>query len=385
MSQSGSTRKRGKTWTAYYWVTDPGGKRVQRSKGGFRTKADAQAHLTTVLAGIQTGAYVEPTKLTVGEYLRDEWLPTVKNSLKPSTFYGYESIVTGRVIPHLAGIRLSQLTTGHIASMYAELRATGNRRGKAPGTTGLSERSLKHTHTCLHRALGDAVELGLIPRNPAHAKNLSPKPRNATMKVWTGEEVRTFLAANADDRIFAAFALSLATGLRRGELLGLRWEDVDLDAGRMSIRRARVMVGYDVSEGDPKTMRSTRMVDLDEPVVHALRRHRRRQLEERLAAGEAWQDSGYVVTDELGEPMHPHAFVNRFERAVKAAGVPMIRPHDMRHTCATVALGAGVPAKVVQEMLGHSSISITLDLYTHVVPGMQRDAAAKIGAVMFGG
>ncbi len=384
MSQAGSTRKRGKTWTAYWFVTSPDGERVQRTKGGFRTKADAQGHLTTVLGQIQTGGYVEPVKMTVAVYLREQWLPVQELALKPSTFAGYRDIVEGRIIPNIGGVRLAQLTGGHVATMYATLRATGNRRGKNPGTTGLSERSMKHTHTCLHKALEDAVEAGFIQRNPAHTKALAPKPRATEMQVWSIDEVRTFLAATDGDRLHAAYVVALANGLRRGELLGLRWDDVDLEAAKLSVRRARVDVGYDVHEGAPKTDRSTRMLDLDEGVVAALRAHRRRQLEDRMAWGAAWTDTGYLFTLEDGTPMHPQTFAWQFGKAVRAAGVTAIRPHDMRHTCATIALRQGVAAKVVQEMLGHSSISITLDLYTHVVPGMQREAAAKIGAAIFG-
>lgn len=381
MSQAGSTRKRGRTWTAYWSVTSAEGERVQRSKGGFRTKADAQDHLTAQLGKLSAGTYAEPSKLTVAQYLRDEWLPTQESRLKPSTFAGYRDIVEGRLVPRLGGIRLAQLTGGHIAAMYADLRLTGNRRGKG-APSGLSERSLKHTHAMLRKALEDAARRRLIARNPAGDIE-SPRPRNREMGVWTGAEARTFLASVESDRLRCAYTLALANGLRRGELLGLRWEDIDLDGGRLSIRRARVAAGYDVHEGDPKSGRS-RVIDLDDGMVAELRRHRRFQLEERMAAGVAWIDSGYVFTKETGEALHPQTLAWYFGKAVKAADVPVIRFHDLRHTCATLALRVGVHPKVVQEMLGHSSIAITLDLYSHVVPGMQREAAAKIGAAIFG-
>ena len=249
MSQRGSLRKRGATWTAYWFVTSPEGERVQRSKGGFRTKADAQAHLTEQLSKLQQGTYTEPAKLTVAQYLRDEWLPTQRVRLKPSTLRGYEDIVEGRIVPHLGGIRLSALTGGHIARTYDELRTSGNRRGKGEAK-GLSERSLKHTHTCLHKALEDAARRRLIARNPADDVE-PPRPRNAEMKVWSPDEVRRFLASLANNRLRCAFTLALANGLRRGEILGLKWDDVDLDGGRLSVRRSRVAAGYKVHEGDP--------------------------------------------------------------------------------------------------------------------------------------
>jgi integrase len=381
MSQRGSIRKRGATWTAYWFVTDSAGQRVQRSKGGFRTKADGQAHLTEQLGKIQSGAYVESPKptTTVAAYLHEQWLPLQRSKLKPSTLKGYVDIIEGRIIPHLGGVRLAQLTGGRIAAMYAELRTDGNRRR---GSGGLSERSLLHTHTVLRKALADAVRQGYLARNPADDVD-RPKPRSVEMKVWQAVDARAFLASVADHRLRACFTLALANGLRRGELLGLRWDDADLEAGRLSVRRARVAAGYEVHEGDPKSGRA-RVLDLDDGMVGELRRHRRAQLEERIAAGMAWQDTGYVFTAEDGAPLHPQTLAWHFEKAVKAAGVPVIRFHDLRHSCATLALRAGVHPKVVQEMLGHSSIVITLDLYSHVVPGMQREAAAKIGAAIFG-
>jgi integrase len=379
MSQRGSLRKRGATWTAYWFVTSPDGERQQRSKGGHRTKTEAQAHLTEQLAHLQQGSYVEPSRITVAQYLREDWLPTQATRLKPSTLKGYTDIVEGRIVPHLGGIRLAQLTGGQIARMYAELRTSGSRR---PGADGLSERSLKHTHTTLHKALADATKRRLIQRNPADDVD-SPKPRNIEMKVWAPAEARAFLDHVANHRLRAGFTLALANGLRRGELLGLRWDDIDLDAGVLAVRRARVAAGYKVHEGDPKSGRA-RVLHLDDGMVAELRRHRRVQREERMAAGEAWRETGYVFTSEDGTPLHPQTVAWHFEKAVKASGLPAIRFHDLRHTCATVALSAGVHPKVVQEMLGHSSIAITLDLYSHVVPGMQREAAAKIGAAIFG-
>jgi len=383
MSQGGSLIKRGATWTAYWFVADAAasGGRRQRTKGGFRTKDQARIHLTEQLGKLQAGTWTEPSKLTVGQYLEHEWLPQ-RHDLKASTRHGYAGIITGRLVPAIGGIRLRDLTAGQIGALYAELRESGNRRGKNP-TGGISERSLKHTHTVLHKALEDAVDAGLISRNPARAKTLAPKPRNVEMRVWSADEVRVFLASTEGDRFHACYLLALARGLRRGELLGLKWGDVDLDQGQLSIRRARVSAGYEVVEGEPKSGRA-RVVPLTEVHKRELRAHRRRQLEERMAWGEAWADTGYVFTSEDGNPVHPQTLAWHFTKAVRAAGVPVIRFHDLRHTCATIALTQGVPAKVVQEMLGHSSISITLDLYTHVVPGMQDDAAAKIDAIVFG-
>lgn len=372
------------TWTYAFAYQDPAtGKRRQVTKRGHRTKAEAQAALTEALAQHQRGDRIEPSRMTVADWLRDEWLPAQELRLKPSTFAGYRSIVDGRLIPHLGAVRLADLTAGHIAAMVTALRATGNRRGKSAGTTGLSERSLSHTHKVLGKALEDAARRRLIARNPAHDVD-RPKPRNAEMRTWSADELRAFLAATAGDRWHTLWVMAATTGMRRGELLGLRWDDVDLDAGQVSVRRALVAAGYDVHEGEPKSGRA-RTVAVDPDTVAELRRWRRVQLEERMAAGTAWVDSGRVFTVEDGRQVHPQTAGWHFTKAVRGAGVPAIRFHDIRHTHATLALQAGVHPKVVQERLGHSSISITLDLYSHVAPGMQEEAAAKIAAAIFGG
>jgi integrase len=203
------------------------------------------------------------------------------------------------------------------------------------------------------------------------------------MRAWTAAEARRFLEHVADDRLYAMWALFLATGLRRGEIAGLRWADVDLDRANPSVRRSRVSVAWHVHDSEPKTRASRRAVSLDARVVAILRAHRRHQLEERLAWGAAWIDSGYVFTRENGEPLHPETIATSFPSLVAGAGVSKIRLHDLRHTSASLALAAGIHPKIVCERLGHSSIAITLDLYSHVAPGLQAEAADKLGRVIF--
>lgn len=377
----GTVWQRGRTWT-YAFSTGPRDKRKQHTKGGYRTKGLAQKALNNALAEYQRGELVEPSKLTVERYLIDEWLPVASAQLKASTIGGYRHIIDKRLVPHLGDVRLSELTAGQIGRLHQDLRAAG-----------LSERTILHTHRMLSKALEDAARRRLIARNVARDVD-APRPRRTEMRVWTADEVQAFLRATEDDRLGPCWVLALSTGMRRGELLGLRWADVDLDAGQLAVRRSRVAVGYDVVEGEPKSGRA-RTIALDDGTVAVLRRHRRRQLEERMAWGEAWEDSGAVFTREDGTPLHPQTLAWHYERAVRdldaavkvadpKASFPVIRFHDLRHTHATLALQAGVHPKVVQERLGHSSISITLDLYSHVVPGMQEDAAAKVGAMIFG-
>ena len=203
------------------------------------------------------------------------------------------------------------------------------------------------------------------------------------MRTWSPAEARRFLECVADGRLYAMWALFLASGLRRGEVAALRWTDIDLDQAVLSIRRSRVSVAWQVHESQPKTRSSRRVVSLDDRMVAVLRAHRRRQLEERLAWGSAWIDSGFVFVRENGEPLHPETITSMFAALVEKAGVPKIRLHDLRHTSASLALAAGIHPKIVSERLGHSSVSITLDLYSHVAPGLQAEAAEKLGRVIF--
>lgn len=224
MTQRGSLRKRGETWTAYWWVQENGARR-QRTKGGFKRKADAQAHLTTTLNEIQAGTYVEPKKMTLAAFLRQEWLPTLTQ--RASTRSSYEIVAERWIIPRLGSVLLPQLSPAHVQRLLDELRSTGGRQGR-----GLGPRSVQYTLVVLKMALAYAVVQGFIPRNPAVAVR-RPQARAAEMQAWTADEAAAFLDQVADDRLYAAWLLLLQRGLRRGEVAGLRWTDVDLDAGRL--------------------------------------------------------------------------------------------------------------------------------------------------------
>ena len=205
-----------------------------------------------------------------------------------------------------------------------------------------------------------------------------PRAVRADMTVWEVPQVKAFLASVADDRLYALWLLLVTTGLRRGEAAGLRWEDIALDTGRLSVRRALVTVDYEVQVSEPKTARGRRTVALDSGTVTALRAHRTRQAEEALAAGELWERTGYVFVREDGKPYHPERISVMFARPVESGRAAHDPPARFRPTAAAMALAAGVHPKVVQERLGHSSINITLDTYSHVVEGMQEEAAAKV-------
>jgi integrase len=401
-------RKAG-TWTYQFDVPKAGGGRRYLTRGGFATKRAAEAALVEALAehGRTPNATVEPSKMTLERFLVDEWLPTTR-SLKQSTAAGYRQQVDSYITPRLGHVRLCDLTPGQIVKFYGFLIERGGksrRKGAEPFTQPLSERSVHKTHVVLGSALQHAVEMGLVRANPVLQIPKKNRPKQSggsdkpEMKVWSADQAAAFIAATAGDRWASIYDLDLNTGLRRGELAGLRWVDVDLDAAVLSVRRNRVVVDGQVLDVTPKS-KKPRVVDLDVETVAMLRRWRRRQLEERMAWGEAWTDSGYVFTIEDGKALHPETIgwhLERLTRTVnraitKAQGdkpgpaptIPAIRLHDLRHTHATLGLAAGIPVKVMSERLGHASTQITMDLYSHVIPGMQADAAAKIGGLLRG-
>ncbi len=379
MSQRGSTRKRGATWTAYWWVTGPDGGRRQRSKGGFAKKTAASAHLTEVLAAVQNGTWSEPTdrRMTVRAYALEQWLPSL--DVRPATVAQYRHVTEAWVLPHIGGERLALLTPAHVERMLATLRISGARGGRP-----LSDRSVQMAHLVSRMMFEHALRRGgYVQHNPVTVVK-RPKARSAEMQAWSADEVRTFLATIATDRLRAAWVLFLARGPRRGEVAGMRWRDVDLEAGRWRVVHTRISVGGTVVESTPKTAAGRRTIPLDSQLVAMLRSLKAAQAAERLSAGPAWTDSGYVVVNELGQPYHPEALSDRWEALVKAADVPRIRLHDARHTAATLMLSNGTPTKVASELLGHASPMITQSLYQHVMPGMTESAAEALSALVLG-
>jgi integrase len=349
----------------------PDGRRRQRQQGGFRTKREAQAALNDALAELQRGEFVSPSKQTFADFT-EAWLAAVRGELAESAWANYGALMRTYVLPRVGAVRLVDLTPQRVQALYVELLE----RGKKDGSP-LSARSVLQVHRTLHRALGDAVRWRLLARNPAHGIR-PPRTEKKEMTAWSATDARAFLAGTASDRLAALWVVALNSGMRRGELAGLRWADVDLDGATIAVTQQRTTAHYKVVVGEPKA-RSRRVIPVDAAVVDGLRAHRRRQLEERLLVGPAWMDSGYVFVDELGVPYHPERLRVLFERSCRAVGVPPIRLHDLRHTMATAALQAGIHPKVVQERLGHSSIAITLDTYSHVAPTLQREAADKLG------
>lgn len=384
----GHVIKRGKKWSFVVdapreEAVDDDGRavRLRRQKwySGYATKKAAEIAMTEILGSINKQAYVAPDKVTVAAYLA-EWLQAqAREDIRPSTLASYRQLMETYVIPRIGMHQLQSLSSAHIDALYTALLA-GGRKQRAGG---LSPRTVHYVHVVLRKALAHAARMQRVARNVADDVKAPPSRVAAVPRTWSGAELRAFLEHVEGDRLHAAWVLAASTGMRRGEVLGLRWSDVDLEAGRVSITQTVIAVGYKVSFSTPKTDNGRRSVALDPAVVNALRAHRVRQAEERLAAA-TYADLDLVFARPDGSPLHPDNFSQSFDNHVRAVGLPRIRLHDLRHTHATLALQAGVHPLVVSKRLGHGSVTVTLDVYSHAIPEMQEEAAARVAAVVWG-
>ena len=358
------------------------GKRRQKWVSGFRTKALAERARVQLLAQLDDGTFIEPDRVTVAEFL-EEWISTVRN-VRPTTLESYQRWLTTQVVPRIGHVALRRLDGGTLNALYGELLSSGRRDGRG----GLSVRSVSYIHTILHRALADAVRWRRLAENPADAAD---PPRNSggvarRVRAWDAETVARFLARSAAEaeRWHPAWVVLATTGARRGEVLGLRWSDVDLDRGRLSIQQSLTVVRHVPTFAATKTARGRRGVALDDGTVAVLRTWKAQQNAERLALGTRWADTGLVFTRPDGSLVHPEAFSKVFERRVATWGFPTLTIHGLRHTWATVALTQGVHPRVVQERLGHSTIAVTLDTYSHVTASLHDEAARSVAASLLG-
>lgn len=381
MSRRGHVYKRGGAWTYVLDISLPGQRRRQKSKGGYRTKRDALAALNEAQGALQRGLYVEPSKLSVKTFLLDHWLPAIEAGLRHSTLQGYRGAIRTYVLPRLGETRLQALTPDQLNAYYGELLHEGRKGGKG----GLSPKTVHNVHVMLHKALHDAVRWSYLPRNVAEFSD-PPKQTSSgkAMRTWTPAELRTFFDCVSDDPYNVAWVLAANTGMRRGEVLGLRWQDIDFDRRRLSIRQTIISIDYRVEIGEPKTARGRRSVALDSGTVTALRAHRAAQNQLKLKLGEAWHDNDLVFCRADGTPLHPDRFTQMFDKRVRDSGLPRIRLHDLRHTHATLALAAGIHPKVVSERLGHSTVAFTMDVYSHAIPSMEAEAAETIANLVRG-
>jgi integrase len=351
-------------WVAALFMDD--GRRVVRRAS---SRKDAAAKLELLLKARAEGHALAAERGTAA--FLNEWLAIMKHTVAPGTFERYEQYIRVHAIPALGRIRLGRLTPQHFQRLYQDKLAAG-----------LSPTTVSHLHTVLHGAFAEAVRWGLLPRNVV---SLVRPPRKAHVEVvaLTVEQARALLAAAAGNRFEALLMLAVKTGMRRGELLALRWEDVELDRGMLQVRGTLRRTREGLTFGAPKTAASRRKVVLSPSSVAALRRHRARQEEERHGIGDLWLDLGLVFPNTLGRPMEPRDLLaNVYRPLLEHAGLAPVTFHVLRHTAATLLLSEGEHPKVVQELLGHAQVSITLDRYSHMTPRLMSNAAALMDRLL---
>jgi len=334
-----------------------------------KNKAEARAKLRKARGDAERGLVFDADNLKVGEYL-DRWLAdSVSDTVKATTFERYEQIARLHLKPAFGWMKVKALTPAHVRGLYRKKLESGS-----------SARTVRYIHTTLHKALKQAVMDGLIPRNVTETVK-PPQPSREEMCPLTPEQAKLLLQVvhEAGDRLEALYVLAIHTGLRQGELLGLKWDDVDLEDGSLQVRRTLTMTKDGPVFTSPKTTGSRRSVKLTSKAIEALKRHLERQLGEIDKVGPLWSENGLIFASETGEPLDRRAVTKlKFKPLLKRAGLPEVRFHDLRHTCATLLLTRNVNPKIVSEMLGHSTIAITLDTYSHVLPNMRDQAAAAM-------
>ncbi|MBI5738845.1 MAG: site-specific integrase [Mycolicibacterium neoaurum] len=377
-------KRRSRYYAVVYEGIDPAtGKGRHRWYPGGETRRDADKVLAALVKRQHDGDYKAPDRITLGAYLTERWLPTKRAQLRRSTFDSYERNIANHVVPGIGSIPLQRLTAEDLDEFYARLLVEGRLNGDRGG---LSVKTVRYIHTIVRKALADAQRKGSVQRNVADLADppkLSSAPKRP-MKVWTAEQLREFLDGIRDHRLHPAIYLAANTGMRRGEILGIRWEDIDVHDKRLSVRHTVLNVAYKIVIADVKTPMSRRTVDLDPRTLAVLKTWKRAQVEERVALGVRPGDDSLVFAEPDGTPIHPDSYSQYFERLVAASNVPRIRLHDLRHTHATILLKAGVPAKVVSERLGHANVAFTMSVYQHILPGMQADAAHIFANIVFG-
>lgn len=367
----GYLRKRGDTWS--FTIDLPrdqlSGKRRQKTKGGFKTKKDAQEALNNFIYELNHETYIENNKVTVGEYLSD-WLIKRKNEIRPTTYQSYENHINFYINPELGNIQLQILQSNQVQKFIDFLLE------KYKPTT------VQGTIKVLKKALNDAEISGLIKKNPIKHMKLPQNNEQSNFRTWSVEESNRFLIHSKNSRINIAYILAIYTGMRKGEVLGLRWRDVDFNARTISVLQTLNLIKGKLTFGKPKSKSSQRRISIPDYVIRKLLEHKEIQKQEKEIFSYAYNDHDLVVAAENGQPIWPRNLQRNFNNLILQSNVPKIRFHDLRHTHATIMLLNGEHPKVVSERLGHNRIGITLDTYSHVLPDMQRESADNFAQIM---
>ena len=348
------------------------GKRRRKVVYG-RTRRAVQEELVAIQRSLQQGLPVPAERQTVAQFL-DRWLVhAVRPCVRPRTLQSYRQIVELHLAPGLGRLQLATLSPDDVQAFLNEKHAAG-----------LSPRTVQYLRAVLRQALNRALRWGLVARNAAALAD-APRVARTELAPFDPEEARRFLDAVRGDRLEALYTLALAAGLRQGEALGLRWSDVELEAGTVTVRHALSRIEGRLQLVEPKTVWSRRVVAVPAVAVAALRRQRARQLEERILAGSRWREGNFVFTTSIGTPLDGPTVTRRFKALLATARLRPQRFHDLRHATASLLLAQGVPARVVMETLGHSDVRLTLNTYSHVVPALGRQAAERMEELLSAG
>jgi len=357
-------------WVAM--MSQAGGKRT--SFYG-KTRQEVQRKLAAAQRDVEAGIPVVADRQTLGQYLTS-WLQVIEPTVEFTTWKRHQEYVTLHIVPKLGHVRVRELNAQQVQQLYADCLAAG-----------LSGSTVHHLHGTLHKALKDAERLSLVARNVCKLEN-PPRMDESEIQPLSREEARILLDIASGERLEVLYIVALATGMRQSELLGLRWSDIDRrpqgSGGLIRVRTQLKRLHGQWVLKEPKTRRSRRQIALPQSVVDALRQLHARQAEERLRLGAAWHDMDLVFCNQAGGPLFARNVYRSFKELLRKGALPDIRFHDLRHTCATLLLSARVNPKVVSEMLGHATVAITLDIYSHVLPDMQHDAAAAMGTLLYG-
>ena len=372
----GQINKRGESWTVRIFLgRDTNGKRKYFNKTIHGTKKDAQKFLTAKLREKDLGVFIEPASIGLSEYL-NKWLEDVaKPRLRESTFSSYEAVLKNYVKPTLGAKRLSDIQAYEVQKLYNDLKKQG-----------LSSRTVRYAHVVFSSAMKQAIKWKMLMQNPCDLCEL-PRLEKTEMKYLSPEETTKFLDVAKETKHFVLFLLIIESGMRPEEYLALQWKDIDFQQQALSVRRAIVWKrkGGGFTFTEPKTKKSRRSIPISNSVINALKVHRRKQLEEKLKLGSVYGKLDLVFASEVGTPIQPKNLLDRhFRPLLTKAELPSLRLYDLRHTTATLLLSAGENPKVVSERLGHASIVLTLDTYSHVLPTMQESATNKLEKMMFG-
>ena len=368
----GSVTARGKNkWRIRYdGPVEYDGTRKQISETVTGIKTNAQSVLRERIRALETGQFVEPSSTTVAQYMQG-WLLTHSENVAPKTIEGYASMNRNYITPIIGTIKLQNLEPRHLTVLNQHM-----------ADQGLSSATRAGCYRTVRKALGDATRQKLLVNNPALAIT-PPRQQRPEPKTWTVDQFNQFLVAASDDEFRDFFEIAALSGMRRSEITGLKWDKVDLDGESLRVAETLQRIGgRGLVVGVPKSRGSRRVIALSSRSIEMLRSVRRQQLEHQLAAGSAYQDSGYVFTNEIGEPYDSGRPSKHFLNIVRSTDLPILNLHSLRHLHASVLLASGTHIKVVSERLGHTSVAFTMDVYGHLMPGMQEQAAAAIDQAM---